>query len=133
MNFWDSIKSFFSNLGHTILAEIITALPEAQQIIMQTITAIVDAAILYVENKYSGHLVTLKAGEPMTPAQKLILDTARHNDAFNYVKDKIAEMPAAYPAIPDSLIHLYIEITVQKSKRVSEGNGGNFPGGNSNA
>ena len=42
-NFWDSIKAFFLNLGHTILADIITALPEAQQIILQAFTALLDA------------------------------------------------------------------------------------------
>lgn len=126
MNFWDSIKQFFSNLGHTVLAEIITALPAAQQILLQAITALVDAAIAYVEAKYATQVTSLKEMkvEEVTPEMKLALDNQRHNDAFNYIKEEMAKEGSSYPSVPDSLLHCWIEVAVQKAKRVSEGNHG---------
>lgn len=131
--FWQSIKMFFSNLGHTVMADIVDALPQVQQEILSTVKALIEAAILYVETKYGSQVSAMKDVEPMTAEQKLVFDSQRHNDAFNYIKSEMSANPSAYVSVPDSLLHCGIEIYVQKSKRNSEGNGGNFPGGNSNA
>lgn len=130
MNFWDSIKSFFANLGHTIMAEIIDALPEAEQLIMQAIQALVDAAIAYVEAKYADQ-TSLQIANPLDGEEKLEFDNLRHNEAFNYVKSQMTTNGSDYPVVPDSLLHCQIEISYQKALRAKEGNGGNFPGGNS--
>ena len=130
--FWQSIVTFFKNLGHSIMADIITALPEVQQALLAAISALIQAAIAYVEAKYGMKSAALKAGEPMTAAQKMDYDNLRHIDAFNYVRAEIDKNPTAYPVVPDSLLHIGVEIYVQLAKRNAEGNHGNFPGGNSN-
>jgi hypothetical protein len=130
--FWSSIVTFFKNLGHTIMADIITALPEAQQVLLAAISALIQAGIAYVEAKYGVQSTALKAGEPLSAAQKMDYDNLRHIDAFNYVRTEISKDPANYPIVPDSLLHTGIEIYCQLSKRNAEGNHGNFPGGNSN-
>ena len=88
--------------------------------------------IQFVVSKY-GEQTSPAALQAISPADKLALDNARHNDAFNYVKEQIAANPSGYPAIPDSLLHTGIEIYYQKYLRATEGNGGNFPGGDSQA
>lgn len=124
-NIWDSIKNFLKNLGHTILSDIMTALPEAEQILMASIQTLVEAAIAYVEQKYATQM-SLNVGVVMTAVDKLALDNQRHNDAFNYVKEEMTKNPTAYSSdLRDSLIHCYIELEVQKAKRLAEGNHGN--------
>lgn len=132
MNFWKSVVSFFTNLGHTVLADIITALPEAKQIALQAITALIDAAIAYVEAKY-GAQESLQADAPLSPADKLALDNQKRSDAIQYIKDEMAKNPSEYPVISDSLLNCGIELRYQLKVTIAEGNGGNFPGGNSNA
>lgn len=130
--FWQSIVTFFQNLGKTVLADIITALPEAQQLILQAFTALLNAAIAYVVAKY-GEQTTQESLKSLSPSDKLALDNQRHDDAFNYVKQEIEKNPSSYPLISDSLLHVGIEIYYQKYLRSIEGNHGNFPGGDSNA
>lgn len=125
--FWQSIVTFFQNLGKTVLSDIIAALPEAEQLLLQAFTALINAAIAYVVAKYGGNAQGPKA---MSPAEKLALDNQKHNDAFNYVRDEAAK-DSTLPAIPDSLLHAGIELYYQKYLRSKEGNHGNFPGGNS--
>lgn len=133
--FLKSIKAFFASLGHNLLADIITALPELQQVALQAISALIQAAILYVEAKYGTQPASavLKADAPLTAEAKMALDNQRSNDALAHVKAAMAANPSAYPVVPDSLIRCGIEIYVQKAKRDAEGNHGNFVGGNSNA
>lgn len=123
-NFWDSIKAFFVGMGHTIMSDIITALPAAQQLILQAFTALINAAIAYVISKYAPQ-TTEEVLKAISPEDKLALDNQRHNDAFNYVKEQIALNPSEYPAISDSLLHTGIELYYQKHLRDTEGNGGN--------
>lgn len=129
MNVWQSIVAFFQNLGKTVMADIITALPEVEQDLLAAFTNLINAAIAYVVTKYGGNA----QGDPtaMSPADKLTYDNQRHNDAFNYVKTQAANEPGKYPAIPDSLLHTGVELYYQKHLRSTEGNGGNLPGGNS--
>lgn len=130
MNFWDSIKVFFANLGHTVLADIITALPEVKQVALQALSVLIDAAIAYVEAKYGTQSV--KEGDVgLSPEDKLAQDNQKRADAINYIKGEMAKNPTAYPAISDSLLNFGIEARYQLKVTQAEGNGGNFPNGNS--
>ncbi len=130
MNIWNAIKSFLSNLGHTFLSEIMAALPEAKQILLASITALVDAAIAYIENKYAPHMAEAKEGGViMTPEEKMKFDSTRREEALAYVKAEMAKIPEQYANITDSLVYLHIEVSVQKAKTLAAGNHGNFPGG----
>ncbi len=133
--FWDSIKAFFAGLGHNFMGYIIDALPSVKQLALQAIAILIDEAIAWVEGKFAVHANELKSQAPSVLQQgaKRALDNDRRNAALDYIKAKMAENPDAYPKeLTDSLINTGIELGVQKMKTQSEGNHGNFPGGNSN-
>lgn len=129
MTVWQSIIAFFTNLGHTVLADLMTALPEAKVVLLDAFSALIDAAIAYVEAKY-GTSDSLKA---LSPEAKLLNDNQKRTDAINYIKAEAAKDTTKYPSISDSLLNFGIEARYQLKVTLAEGNHGNFPGGNSNA
>lgn len=131
MNILESIKLFLSNIGHSFISEVMDAIPQVEQIILQGLTIVVDAAVAYVESKYLDQMNGVKSSEPLNPEKKLALDNSRHNDAFNYVKEKIAENPDVYIGVTDVHIHFHVELSVLKVKNLSKGNHGILPEGNS--
>src|SRR5258708_2605215 len=112
-NFWNSIKVFFSNLGHTVLADIISALPEVKQIALQALVALIDAAIAYVEAKYGTQSSLQQTQEIISFEAKIALDNQKRKDAIDYIKSEIAKDSSKYPAISDSLLNFGIEARYQ--------------------